>query len=64
MDIETTGYRIADTEESVERYLLEEQDYRLSGPIVIDGINIGFVAVRFDDEQQVTQAVVVVVVED
>ena len=63
MDIDTTGYVIAAGEESAERYQLEEHGFRPSGPIVIDGINIGFVAVTFDEQMNVEQATVVVVTE-
>lgn len=63
MDIDTTGYVISAGEESAERYQLEEHGFRTSGPIVIDGINIGFLAVTFDEEMNVEQATVVVVTE-
>ncbi len=64
MDIDTTGYTIPSGEEGAERYQLEEQGYRISRPIVIDGVNIGFLAVRFDVDMLVDQAVLVVVVDE
>ena len=63
MDIDTTGYTVTESQEEAEKKDLRAHGYRLSSPIVIDGVYIGFLAVTFDSQMNVEQAAVVVVTE-
>lgn len=49
MDIDTTGYTVTESQEEAEKNDLRAHGYRLSSPIVIDEVYIGFLAVTFDE---------------